>query len=266
MQEKQGLITKKDLIEYFEEIGIKTGMVVEVHASLRDMGYICGGAETFNDALLEVVGYSGTIVMPMHCAENEEPSYFKSPAIAFEDMPKYRANMPCFNPKTSETYMMSKLVDNLRRRDKAIVSEHPNVAFVAIGKYAKLLCNYQNLSFALGEESPLGRLYGLKAHCLLVGVDYSSMTSLHLAEYKTEIRPIIMNGAAVLEDGHRKWKKYLDYDLDSDDGFNDIGKRLENKDLVKELKINNCLCRLVRIDTAVEEGIKYFNERKTTCK
>ena len=261
MNNETKLVTKKDLVDFFTKLGIKPGMIVEVHASLKNIGYICGGAETFNDALIEVLGYGGTIIMPMHCAENTDPTYFENPAISFEDMNRYRANMPVFDAFKSETYMMSKIVDNLRRREKSVVSEHPNVAFVALGKYAKLLCNHQNLDFGLGEESPLGRLYGLKAHCLLVGVDYDSMTSMHLAEYKTEIRPIIMNGAAILENGHRHWSKYLDFDLNSDDGFNEIGKHLEDKKLVQIDYLNEAKCRLLRIDTAVDEGIKYYRER-----
>lgn len=35
-----------------------------VHTSLKRMGYICGGAQTVIEALMEVVGENGTIMMP----------------------------------------------------------------------------------------------------------------------------------------------------------------------------------------------------------
>ena len=35
-----------------------------VHTSLKRMGYVCGGAQTVIEALMEVVGEDGTIMMP----------------------------------------------------------------------------------------------------------------------------------------------------------------------------------------------------------
>ena len=37
---------------------------VMVHTSLKRMGYVCGGAQTVIEALMEVVGENGTIMMP----------------------------------------------------------------------------------------------------------------------------------------------------------------------------------------------------------
>ena len=128
------LIAKKDLVDFFQELGVRQGMILEVHGSLSELGHICGGAETVIDALFEVLGYGGTIIMPLHCKENAEPSYFKNPSIAFKDLNKYRSSMPVYNTKTSDAFAMSKLSDNLRRRDKAVISSHPNMAFVAMGK------------------------------------------------------------------------------------------------------------------------------------
>lgn len=254
------LVSKDELIEVFRSVGVCSGMIIELHIAMSKLGYVIGGAQTVVDALLEILGYNGTLIMAMQCAENSEPSLFINPPLHFEDFQKYRNSFPAYHPKESETYHMGRVVENLRRRDKAIISSHPNVAFVAIGKYAKLLCNHQDLDFALGESSPLGRLYELKASALLVGVDYDNMTSLHLAEYKTEARPIVLNGAAINENGHRVWKKFCELDMDSDD-FIKIGSSLEKQNLVYKTKFNQAEIKLVRIDYAVDEGIKYFNER-----
>ena len=37
-----------------------------VHTSLKRMGYVCGGAQTVIEALMEVVGKDGTMMMPTH--------------------------------------------------------------------------------------------------------------------------------------------------------------------------------------------------------
>lgn len=255
------MLTKDDLVNIFRKVGISNGMIVEVHSSMSQMGFIIGGAQTFNDALIETLGYNGTIIMPLQCSYNEEPSLLSNPPISFDLYKDYRKNYPAFDPLDSEATCMGKIVENLRRREKTIISYHPNCAFVAIGKYAKLLCNYQNLEFPFDDSSPLGRLYELKASCFLVGVDYSNMTSLHLAEYKSEVRPISINGAAIKEASIRKWEKYLEYDIDSSDGFNEIGERLEKKGLVNTLELENAKLKLLRVDVAIDEGIAYYKDR-----
>ena len=255
------LYTKQNLIDLFRRIGITSGMIIELHVSMSKIGFIIGGAETLIDALMEVLGYNGTLIMAMQCAENSEPSRFEYPPIAPELFKLYRKHLPAYSSLNSETSGMGRVCDNLRRRSKSVISTHPNTAFVAIGKYAKLLCNNQNLDYGLNELSPLGRLYELKASVLLIGVDYDNLTSLHLSEYKSEVRPIIINGAAYEEDGVKRFKKYLDLNIDSDDGFTEIGKNLERKGLVAVDKIGNANVKLLRVDVAVDEGMRYYKDR-----
>ena len=252
------LYTKEDLIKFFKDLGIESGMILEVHVSLKKFGHIIGGAQTFIDALLEVLGYNGTLIMASQCSANSEPSYFEG--LDFDQYVRYRKNFPAFEQKESDTYEMGVVLDNLRRRDKTVCSQHPTLGFVAIGKYAKLLCNHQKLDFSLDETSPLGRLYELKAHCLLAGVDYNNMTSLHLCEYKSDVRPIIINGVAINENGQRVWKKYLDVQLDNSE-FNKIGEILEYRHLVNSARLHNAECKLLRVDMAIDQGIEYFNKK-----
>ncbi len=254
------MYTKEDLIRIFKEIGVCKGMILEVHTSLKGFGYIVGGAETYVDALLESVDYNGTIVMPLQCPDNNDPSDFVNPPIAYELHERYRESMPGFDPLHGEISYMSKAVENLRRRPKSEFSRHPNCAFVAYGRYAKLITGNQNLDFALDDDSPLGKLYELKAQCLLVGCDYDSMTSLHLAEYRSKVRGIKKQGAAI-DDGIRSWTPYLDIDLDSDDGFIDIGRRLEAKGQVRIKEIGDMKIRLLGVENAVLEGVRYYMER-----
>ncbi len=252
--------TKEDLVKIFKDLGVTKGMILEVHSSLKGFGYIIGGAQSYVDALLEAVDYNGTIVMPLQYADNNDPCEFKYPPIAHELHDMYREHMPGFDPKKSEITYMGKAVENLRRREKSEFSKHPNCAFVAYGRYAKLITSNQNLDFALDDDSPLGKLYELKAQCLLVGCGYDSMTSLHLAEYRSKVRGIKKQAAAI-DDGIRSWIPYLDIDLDSDDGFDDIGKRLEEKGQVKKTMINDMPIRLLSIENAVLEGVRYYMER-----
>jgi aminoglycoside N3'-acetyltransferase len=55
-------IDKKRLVEDFKAFGIRPGELLQVCASLRSVGWVEGGAQTFVEALLEVVGETGTLV------------------------------------------------------------------------------------------------------------------------------------------------------------------------------------------------------------
>ena len=57
-------LTKQDIILELRKIGIKHGMELEVHSSLKSFGYVEGGAITVIEALKEAVGSNGSIFMP----------------------------------------------------------------------------------------------------------------------------------------------------------------------------------------------------------
>ena len=63
-------ISRQDIEDGLRQLGLTTGDAVEVHSSLSSFGYVDGGAATVVDALMGVIGESGTIVMsayPLSC-------------------------------------------------------------------------------------------------------------------------------------------------------------------------------------------------------
>ena len=58
------VILKAKIVQKLREVGLEKGDVVMVHTSLKRIGYVCGGAQTVIEALMEVVGENGTIMMP----------------------------------------------------------------------------------------------------------------------------------------------------------------------------------------------------------
>lgn len=254
--------TKKEIMAKLIELGVKPGMILEVHSSLSSFGFVVGGAQSVVDALIDVVGYSGTILMPLHCSDNTEPTFWVNPPCDCGLAQVIRENMPAYHKKEMDTRYMGQIVENLRRRDGAVISNHPNSAYVAWGKYAKLLCNRHSLHFSLSEESPTARLYELKGYVLLLGVGFDNCTLLHLAEYRSDCRPILLQGAAVEIEGRRVWKKYLDIDVDSDE-FPAIEIELKGKGAIRSTKIGNCDAKLFRADVAIDEAVRYFESRNT---
>jgi aminoglycoside 3-N-acetyltransferase len=57
-------LTQDAIVNGLKRLGLAPGMAVEVHSSLSRLGFVEGGASTVIQALMEVVGEQGAIVMP----------------------------------------------------------------------------------------------------------------------------------------------------------------------------------------------------------
>ncbi len=58
------MLTSKELKQGLLDIGVREGMILEVHSSLKSFGYVMGGAGTVIQTIKEVVTDSGSIFMP----------------------------------------------------------------------------------------------------------------------------------------------------------------------------------------------------------
>jgi len=258
--EVKSMLTQSQLVDGLRLLGVTEGSVLEVHSSLSSFGYVPGGAQTVVDALIEAVGYEGTLVMPAQTFGNSEPGRWHFPPLDPSLFKQARSEHPPFDPKTSEISHMGAIADNLRLRSGTLVSNHPYGAFMAYGKYAKWITQSHPIHFTFSMASPLGKLLDLRADILLIGVGYDNCTALHLAEAQTNIRPIHIQGGSVMTDGVKQWRKYLDFEYDSDE-FPMIGTRLEEFEMVRKLKIQNAECKLFRFPEALNVAIGYFKEK-----
>lgn len=253
-------IGKEELVQSFYRLGVREGMTLEVHSSLSSLGYVIGGAQAVVDALLDAVGYQGTIVMPLQDSNNTEPTFWQNPPADPALWDRIRDQIPAFDGKTSDVPFMGAVVENFRRRQGVYTSYHPNSAFAAYGKYAKLICSRHRLDYSLSKSSPLGQLMQLNAYVLLIGVDYTNCTGMHLGEYRSGVRPVIIQGGAIETDAGREWVKYLDIDLDSDE-FVEPGRQLEDMGLVKQAEIGKASCRLFPLRQAVDITSAYLQKK-----
>ena len=58
------MYNKDDIIEDLKNLGIKKGDIVLMHSSYKSLGVIEGGAKTFFEAFLDVIGEEGTLILP----------------------------------------------------------------------------------------------------------------------------------------------------------------------------------------------------------
>lgn len=56
--------TRGSLAEDFRNLGLKKGMTVIVHSSLKSLGWVVGGPIAVVQALMDVLSEEGTLVMP----------------------------------------------------------------------------------------------------------------------------------------------------------------------------------------------------------
>ncbi len=218
--------TRSSIAADLARLGMLPGMTVLVHSSLHSLGWVCGGAHAVVLALLDVLGDDGTLVMPTHTSALSDPVFWCNPPVPTNWWTTIREEMPAYDPEVTPTLMMGCIPELFRTWPGTVRSLHPQYSFAAHGPRSREVTDRHQFNFGLGDGSPLGRLYELDAHVLLLGVGHDRNTSLHLAEQRMNpvLNKRISNGAPVLRDGRRLWVPIEDYELSSHD-FAAVGQQ-----------------------------------------
>lgn len=237
-------LTRTTLVRELQELGLEPGMTVIVHSSMRALGWICGGPVTVIQALQDVLTPEGTLIMPAHTANVSDPKEWGDPPIPEGWWETVREEMPPFDPFVTPTYFMGAIAETFRTMPGVYRSNHPRYSFAAWGKHRDQVISYHSLDYGMGEQSPLGEIYQLNGHVLLLGVGYDSNTSMHLGEHQSEAFGSLKKESPLIESGKRVWKSFVDLDYD-DEAFPEIGKAFEKRYPMKKQTIGNGLVRLM---------------------
>jgi len=211
--------TRSSLCADLRGLSIAQGDLLLVHSSLSAMGWITGGAVTVLQALLEVLGETGTLVMPTHTPDGGDPAHWRHPPVPDHWHQIIRENRPVFEVSKTPSRAMGVLPELFRTWPGVLRSDHPIGSFAASGPLAQTIVEGHDLAEMLGERSPLGALYQHHARVLLLGVDHGSNTSLHLAEFRADWpgKPFITEGSRVTRQGRSEWVSYEMVRWDDDD-------------------------------------------------
>lgn len=199
-------ITKEVLIHKFSQLGIKQGDTLLVHASLSSLGYVVGGAEALYYALRVVIGNEGTIVVPSQTVEISDPASWQYPPVPQEWHDVIRLSIPAYSKELSYSKAMGAFSQLIGILPDSIRSNHPMYSFTAIGEKASEIIEQDSFDFPFGEESPLGRMYSIGAKILMIGTDFETNTSLHLAESRLNREVIHEKSKILTKDGKNGYR------------------------------------------------------------
>jgi aminoglycoside 3-N-acetyltransferase len=250
--------TRLSLAADLTALGLHPGMIVLVHSSLSSLGWTCGGAVAVIQALMDVLTPQGTLVMPAHSSLSD-PAHWENPPVPEAWWPVIRDHMPAYDPRLTPTWGMGQIAELFRNWPDVLRSDHPADSFAAWGRCALEITSGHSLEFGLGEASPLARIYNLEGWVLLLGVDYDSNTSFHLAEHRAPGLKTMTQAAPITVDGRRVWKSYTTADY-SVNGFAQIGEALETTGAVHLGKVGSATARFFPQRPAVDLAARWLSD------
>ena len=256
-------LTVAALAEKLRACGLTDGQTVLVHLAMRKLGWVIGGAEAVILALLNAVGDSGTLMMPTNCSHNTDPSEWQHPPLPKQWWQQVRDHTPAYNPLTTPTRGLGVVPELFRTWPGTVRSAHPAFSLAAWGPNADYLVADHALTEDAGDRSPLGKLYELDGHVLLLGVDHCNNTSLHLAEFRADYpgKRNIATGSAMLVAGHRQWVAYETLETNPDD-FDGIGDAFDVAHNIQMHYINSAPVRFFRQRRVVDFAVEWMEKHR----
>lgn len=151
--------------EQLHQLGVKLGDVLLVHCAFSQVKPIEDGPLGLIAALQTAVGPTGTLVMPSMTSDRDH----------------------VFDPQATACREMGVVADTFWRLPGVLRSNSPH-AFAAQGPAAAQITADHPVDVPHGLDSPVGRAYALGGHVLLLGVDHTHNTTIHLAENLAGVR------------------------------------------------------------------------------
>ena len=243
-----GEISSDRLCRDLRALGVAAGAALVVHASLRRIGWVAGGAEGLIQALMAVLTPEGTLVMPAFSGQLTGP-------------PGSRDRPQPYDPARTPSQDMGAVAETFRRLPGVHRSAHPVQSLAAWGRHGSELVADHGLDWPLGPDSPLGRLCARGGQVLLIGVGHNRNSTLHLAETRARNRRVITRRVPVAgNSGTIDWIEIDDVADDNGRLFPALGAAFEATGGVRIGPLGQSEARLMSQRALVEFAVPWFEK------
>ena len=233
------------MIADLKDIGVREGKPLLVHASLRSVGEIEGGAETLVEAFREVLGANGTLLVPAFTSQRRDPALRENAPASQDEIEALRRTIPPYDLKLTPCDLESvgRFAETIRLQPDAFRSDHPGFSFAAMGGQAKYFTENTPFHYPLGSDSPLARLHTQGGYVLLIGVGQSVNISLRTAEIWANV-PYI-HRTRLVKTNETEWRQ-MKGSPECAAGFERIELALRQARLLQSGYLGNAPCQLMR--------------------
>jgi aminoglycoside 3-N-acetyltransferase len=156
-------MNRDQLATEFRRAGIEPGEHLIVHSSLKSLGQVDGGAPTVVEALLDVLGPRGHLLMPTFT---------------------YSLTMWSREPfdRIASKSRVGAVTEALRLHPRAVRSFHPTHSVAVVGPEAEEIVRNHLHATPIGEGSPFARMSERGGRILMLGTRQDTNSTLHYCE------------------------------------------------------------------------------------
>jgi aminoglycoside N3'-acetyltransferase len=240
MNLEPGTPSQNEITRQLRALGVQPGGVLLVHCAFSRVKPVEGGPSGLIAALRAAVGRAGTLVMPSMSYDDETP---------FDP-----ARTPCREE-------MGVVADTFWRMPGVLRSDSPH-AFAAAGPQAERITAAHPIDLPHGLNSPVGRVYELDGQVLLLGVDHTANTTVHLAELLGGARYRRRKTVAHLVEGRLTWVEYGENDHCCQN-FALVDGWLEAQGLQRRGRVGSAEARLARSRDVVSVVVEQVRRNET---
>jgi len=221
----------QQVIACLKTLDIKKGDGLLVHSAIQFLGKPVGGIVIYKDAIMQVIGPSGTLVVP---------------TFNFDF-----ANGESYDRNETPSKGMGVFSEYIRQLPEAQRTSHPMQSVAAVGRFSEDLASRDTIS-AFDPDSAFERMLELDFKILLLGADISAVSLFHYSEHRFEVP-------------YRYWKDFPGQ-VRSDAGWEERTYRM----FVRDLEINPILTA-EPVQTFLEErnqwrSVKLNYGRVSSCR
>jgi aminoglycoside N3'-acetyltransferase len=227
-------LTRSDIEDGLYQLGLRPGQIVEVHSSLGSLGHVEGGAGTVIEALMNVIGSEGAIVMSAYPVSKLLPLTEEEKSWGI--LGKVRVYDDDYRAPTG----MGVIADEFCLRPDTVLGPSPH-RVCAWGRNAEQL--------SLGYQV----LLEMDGDVLLLGVDIERCSCMHQAE-KNPLPPEIAGLFELPEEIAARYSDdyYIAYGQSPVNAWLKIQSQAEKEGIIKIGTIGQATCRFFKARPVVE--------------